>query len=137
MSGGPHGRRDRNATDPDLQRFLAGDGVRTGGERPVLETTPRGSDGYAAHRPSMPARGRGRSLRRPSDGIGALVTVRDEVVVHVERPGPGVVPVHPQRSRSIADGGLQQIVGDPGALVRLTNVDGVELPFGGCVAVPG
>src|SRR6478735_6655663 len=72
-----------------------------------------------------------------SDGIGALVTVRDGVVVHVERTGPGVVPVHSQRSRSIADGGLQQIVGDPGALVRLTNVDGVELPFGGCVAVPG
>ena len=111
----------------------------------VLEATDRGSDGYAAHRPSMPAGAtavrRQHRRRQPdlaadhpdlqdADGVGALVAVRDEVVVHVERAGPGVVPVDPQRGRAVADGGLQQIVGEPGALVRLPDVDRVQLAFG-------
>src|SRR6478736_2570261 len=73
VTGGPHRCRDRHPADPNFQRFLAGNDVRAGGERPVLETADRGSDGYAAHRPSMPAGSRSAIESRLSGAVPALM----------------------------------------------------------------
>ena len=146
VPGGAHGGGDGRAADPDLQRLLAGDGVRPGGERAVRGSRriggTNGRDSAVIPPAAVSSSRSGPSAADHPDlqdafGVGALVAVRDEVVVDVERAGPGVVPVDPQRGRAVADGRLQQVVGQPGALVGLPDVDGVELAVGRRILVPG